>query len=196
MQQVKWFDRRFSFTPDQNVFPSTLERLWGTPVRLSARINFFITSRAASLAEDSQVLDKFGDPKVLSWQPIDDPGTTSWSIKENIGHLTDLESLWWGRLEDILSGKEYLREWDLENGLTHEAKHNSFPLDRLVADFTESRQHTLTLLRPLTEADLQRSALHPRLHQPLRLADLFHFVAEHDDHHLARIAAIFRMSSG
>jgi hypothetical protein len=29
--------------------------------------------------------------------------------------------------------------------------------------------------------------LHPRLKQPMRLVDHLYFVAEHDDHHLARI---------
>jgi len=32
-----------------------------------------------------------------------------------------------------------------------------------------------------------RTSLHPRLKQPMRLVDHLHFVAEHDDHHLAKI---------
>jgi hypothetical protein len=35
-------------------------------------------------------------------------------------------------------------------------------------------------------------SLHPRLQQPMRLMDSFHFVAEYDDHHLARITEIVR----
>jgi hypothetical protein len=31
------------------------------------------------------------------------------------------------------------------------------------------------------------SILHPRLRTPMRLVDHLYFVAEHDDHHLARI---------
>jgi len=34
------------------------------------------------------------------------------------------------------------------------------------------------------------SALHPRLGTPLRLIDHALFVAEHDDHHLARIGGL------
>jgi hypothetical protein len=34
----------------------------------------------------------------------------TWSIKENAGHLSDPEPLWQERLEDILIGKEELRE--------------------------------------------------------------------------------------
>jgi hypothetical protein len=32
-----------------------------------------------------------------------------------------------------------------------------------------------------------RSMLHPRLKTPMRLVDHLFFVAEHDDHHLAKI---------
>ena len=38
MKQVKWFDRDFQFKSDQNIFPSIIERLWGTPVRLEEKI--------------------------------------------------------------------------------------------------------------------------------------------------------------
>jgi hypothetical protein len=39
-------------------------------------------------------------------------------------------------------------------------------------------------------AEFERSALHPRLKQPMRAIDLCLFVAEHDDHHLARVAEL------
>jgi len=34
---------------------------------------------------------------------------------------------------------------------------------------------------------LSRAIPHPRLKTPMRLVDHLYFVAEHDDHHLARI---------
>ena len=48
----------------------------------------------------------------------------------------------------------------------------------------------LEKLIELNEEDVYKTALHPRLEQPMRTMDLFLFVAEHDDHHLARITAI------
>ena len=33
MEQVKWFDRNFNFEFSQNIFPSILERLSGTPLK-------------------------------------------------------------------------------------------------------------------------------------------------------------------
>ena len=41
---------------------------------------------------------------------------------------------------------------------------------------------------------LERTALHPRLEKPMTVVDLFFFVAEHDDHHLAQISELLRPS--
>jgi hypothetical protein len=38
--------------------------------------------------------------------------------------LYDLEQLWYGRIEDFLSGEKTLRAADLSNTKTHEANHN------------------------------------------------------------------------
>lgn len=74
MDRLKWFDRKFVFSYTENIFPMILERLMGTPVRL--------TSKLRSIP-----------PEILETR-ID----KSWSIKENIGHLNDLETLWQKRL--------------------------------------------------------------------------------------------------
>jgi hypothetical protein len=39
---------------------------------------------------------------------------------------------------------------------------------------------------------IERAAKHPRLGKPMRLIDLVLFVAEHDEHHLARITQLKR----
>ena len=160
---LKWFDRKFNFENDQNIFPSILERLEGTPLRLYAK-TVGLSEEQANYREDDK-----------------------WSIKEQIGHLTDLEGLWQGRLADILNGEEYLRSWDLENKKTTNANHNAKALSELLSEFEAARKVTMQKLRSLDESQVFLSALHPRLHQPMRLMDLFQFVAEHDDHHLAVI---------
>jgi hypothetical protein len=38
-----------------------------------------------------------------------------------------------------------------------------------------------------SDEQIVRTAVHPRLQMPMRLVDWAYFVAEHDDHHLARI---------
>jgi uncharacterized damage-inducible protein DinB len=169
MKKTKWFDRKFSFDNQQNIFPSIIERLAGTPARLEEKMK----SIPANILE------------------IKPEGT--WSIKENMGHLTDLEPLWQGRLEDFLNGQKELRPTDLANRRTDEANHNAKSLDELLKEFREVRMHTISLIEDLDEEVIFRTALHPRLKTPMRTMDSFLFVAEHDDHHLARITEIARM---
>lgn len=169
MKQVNWFDRTFAFSFEQNIFPSIIERLEGTPLRLKNKISR-IPSEQLVVKRDN-----------------------SWSIQENVGHLIDLEPLWQGRLDDILNGKEYLRSTDLENKQTDSARHNETVMEALLTKFHDIRHRTVEQLKGLSEEQVYQSALHPRLKTPMRAMDLFLFVAEHDDHHLARISELRRL---
>ncbi|MEX6688029.1 DinB family protein [Danxiaibacter flavus] len=169
MQQTKWFSRTFDFTTTQNIFPSIIERLAGTPARLEEKL-------------------KSTPADILSVR-ID--GT--WTIKENIGHLTDLEPLWQGRLEDILNGETELRPTDLQNTATSEANHDAVAIEVLLSNFRNARMKTIQLLNNLDEKAIFKSALHPRLKTPMRTMDLFLFVAEHDDHHLSRMTELAKI---
>ncbi len=166
MQKVKWFERRFDFQTEQNIFPSIMERLSGTPARLEEKMQ--------AIAED------------LFEKRIND----TWTIKENIGHLIDLEPLWQGRLQDIIYGEIELRPTDLQNRKTDLANHNDKSMAELLAEFRAIRNLTINQLATIDEATVFKYALHPRLKTPMRTMDLFLFVAEHDDHHLARITEI------
>jgi uncharacterized damage-inducible protein DinB len=169
MKKVKWFERSFDFSKDQNIFPSIVERLRGTPARLDEKFKSI----------PSQILEK----------KVDD----TWSIKENVGHLIDLEPLWQGRLKDIQNGEIEMRPTDLANRKTDEANHNAQSIEKLLNDFRKIRERTIILIENLDEETIFKSALHPRLKTPMRTMDLFLFVAEHDDHHLARITELARM---
>lgn len=166
MQQIKWFEREFDFSFQQNIFPSIIERLDGTFIRLKTTIEKI-------------------PPELLEVKP-----DGKWSIKENIGHLIDLEPLWQGRLNDILENMEYLRSTDLENKKTDRAKYNKKDINNLLSKFQDLRRITLNRLIELDEKKVYKTALHPRLKKPMRTMDLFLFVAEHDEHHLARITEI------
>lgn len=168
--QVKWFDRTFDFPTRDNIMPSVIERLEGTPIRLREKM-------------------KGIDPSLYNKKP-----DGRWSILEQTGHLADLEPLWQGRLDDILNGEKELRPVDLSNRKTTEADHNSKTLAELLDNFDALRQLTLARLRNLREEDVFRSSLHPRLKTPMRTMDLFTFVAEHDDHHLATITELASLS--
>ncbi|MEZ4817571.1 MAG: DinB family protein [Flavobacteriaceae bacterium] len=166
MQQIKWFERKFNFSFEQNIFPSIIERLEGTSMRLKTKIEQ-VPSELLEIKQDGK-----------------------WSIKENIGHLIDLEPLWQKRLDDILENKEYLSLADLDNKKTDFAQHNKTGINELLKQFQEIRQLTLNRLSELEEGDVYKTAIHPRLKKPMRIMDLFLFVAEHDDHHLVRITEI------
>jgi uncharacterized damage-inducible protein DinB len=166
MKQEKWFDRKFDFENNQNIFPSILERLSGTPVRVEEKL------------------------KGISANALIFSLGNTWTTKQHIGHLIDLEPLWQERLEDIINGQPELRPTDLQNTKTHLANHNATPLPELLAGFREIRRQTMIMLRSIDDETVFKSALHPRLKTPMRTMDLFLFVAEHDDHHLASITEL------
>lgn len=166
MKQIKWFERKFDFSFEENIFPTILERLSDTSLQLASEVE----QLPHALLEAKQ------DGK--------------WSIKENIGHLIDLEPIWQGRLDDIKGNKKYLRSADLENKKTDLAQHNETGIEELLSQFQRARELSLEKLSVLNESDVYKTALHPRLEQPMRIMDLFLFVAEHDDHHLERIKEV------
>ncbi len=163
-----WFERKFSFSFPAARFPDVIERLRGTPARVEERIGCISAE---------QWTRRQGE---------------TWSIQENVGHFIDLEPLWTGRLQDFLAGEETLREADLTNRKTHQANHNVAEMEGLLTSFRRVREDFVARLEALGDEDFSRTALHPRLKQPMRLVDLCLFVADHDDYHLARIAELNR----
>jgi uncharacterized damage-inducible protein DinB len=110
-----------------------------------------------------------------------------WSAQEHAGHLLDLEALWLARVEDYLAGSEQLTVADLRNRKTDEANHNSRPLEQILTEFRAARGGLLKGLEDVDASLFARAITHPRLKTPMRLVDHLYFVAEHDDHHLARM---------
>lgn len=171
MSQVPlWFERKFAFAFPVEIYPNLIVRLRGTPPRLEELLGGLT-------------------PEELTRQPHG-----KWSIQENAGHLLDLEPHWLTRLDDFLAGAETLTAADLTNRKTDQAQHNQRPLEEILAGFRTARQTFVDRLGELSGADFARVALHPRLQTPMRLVDHLYFVAEHDDHHLARIWELRRSS--
>ena len=168
MSSVRWFDRSFELVPEASLFPTILERLRGTPARVAEKVKQIPSPHLTRRVDDG------------------------WSIQENLGHLLDLEPLWDGRLDDLLNGAEALRPADLTNRATREANHNEKSIDDLVAAFRDRPQKLIRRLDALTPGQVVAESAHPRLKQPMRTIDLCLFVAEHDDHHLARMTALAR----
>ncbi|TWI86793.1 DinB family protein [Chitinophaga japonensis] len=163
MKRTAWFERTFPLMEDNGALPAIIERLSGTPARLEEMVR-----RMA--------------PDVLTRRSGD-----RWTIKEEIGHLGDLEPLWLARVEDLVNGTTELRAADLTNRQTHTANHNATDITDLLQRFRSLRQPFVSRIAGLSDAQLQNTALHPRMKTPMRIIDLAYFVAEHDDHHLAGI---------
>jgi len=166
IERTEWIKRQFSFGLPLEMYPNVVERVRGTPARL----------------ED---LTRSLPAEMLTRRDGD-----KWSIQEQAGHLLDLEPLGMGRLDDFEAG---LRAADMTNHKTHEANHNTDTLANILAAFRRERMEFVKRLDSYDDAVVERTAWHPRLQVKIRVLDLVFFIAEHDNHHLARISEMKRL---
>jgi hypothetical protein len=168
MTLIPWVERGWSFNLPAGAFPAVLERLAGTPPRAAALI--------AGVPE-----------AILGTRP-----TNTWSVKEHLGHLSDLHELDMRRLDEFLAGAAILTAADMSNKLTEERNHRATSMADLLKILRDDRQRLILRLENVTEADIRASALHPRLGIRVRLIDWAQLVAEHDNHHLAAARLVLR----
>ena len=166
IRTIAWFERRFSFDLPVWMYPNVIERLRGTPARLEDRL--------MSLPVE-----------ILTRRDKD-----QWSIQEHAGHLLDLGPLDIARLDDYAEGRASLRPADRDNRATYEANHNARPIAEILRSFRAERGEFVRRLEEFDEESVQRVALHLRLNTAMRVLDFAWFIAEHDDHHLARITEL------
>ena len=163
---TRWFDRTFTVGRPLTDAPVLCERLRRSADRLAAVVQGL-------------------PPAVLTYRP-----GGRWSMQEHAGHLFDLEELWDHRLHDFDAGAEVLHTADLQNRKTFDARHNERAIVEVIADFRRVRGALVDRIDRQSPVELARTALHPRLQQPMSVVDLCYFVAEHDDHHLDTMAGI------
>jgi uncharacterized damage-inducible protein DinB len=163
-----WMSRAFAFDLDPALAPLVVVRLAGVPPRLDELL------RGAS-------------PGALRRKP-----EGKWSAQEHAGHLADLEALGERRLDEYLAGVPVLSPADMQNAATHGADHNARATGDVLADVRRRRLAFVRRLDGLAPKDFARRARHPRLQREMKLIDLLAFIAEHDDHHLACVAALLR----
>jgi hypothetical protein len=169
VDRLEWIKRQFSFELPLGMYGNVVERVRGTPARLED------VTRGLS----REILTRRDGDK--------------WSIQEQAGHLLDLEPLGMNRLDDFEAGRDVLVAADMENRKTHEANHNTSTIDKILVAFRAERTAFVRRLDSYDEAFVQGGALHPRLKTKIRVIDLVFFIAEHDDHHLARISELKRL---
>jgi hypothetical protein len=166
MAQLKWIERKFNFGYTPEYLPLFIERLLSTAPRIEELVK--------DLSEENASLMPSG----------------KWSIKQHIGHLTDLEELHDGRLDDFLKKRNPLRAADMGNKKTEDADHNNRTMIELFTDFRSSRNEFIKKVLSFSEKELRIRSLHPRLKEEINVIDMLHFVAEHDLFHQLHIAGI------
>jgi DinB superfamily len=170
VDRTEWIKRQFSFELPLVMYGNVVERIRGTPARL----------------ED---LTRGLSREILTRRDGD-----RWSIQEQAGHLLDLEPLGMTRLDDFEAGRDLLTAADMANRQTYEADHNADTIENILAEFRAERMEFVRRLDAYDEEFVQRTAIHPRLQVRIRIIDLVFFIAEHDDHHLARISELSKLS--
>ncbi len=162
IEPENWTGRTWSFSLPVSAFPNVLERVRGTPAR-AAELVARVPDAALSMRSGS-----------------------SWSAKEHIAHLDDLDELDATRLAEFTGGADVLTAADMSNSRTETAGHNETSMGDILERFRRHREDFVTKLEALSEKAIAASCLHARLGQRLRLIDWIYFIAEHDDHHLVR----------
>jgi hypothetical protein len=168
MLQTKWTERKFTFDLPAGWLPNIIERLNGTTARMK-EMTFSLTERETGYKHDGK-----------------------WSIKEHIGHLSDLEELHEARIDDFIARLTILRAADMSNEKTNKADHNLKSIQKLLNDFSIKRQRLVKRLGELDEETQNFKSKHPRLNKLMRPVDMAYFTAEHDDHHLATMRYIIQ----
>jgi uncharacterized damage-inducible protein DinB len=172
LEMIKWIERQFHEKPDAGTFSMVVERLAGTPARVDDKI---------AIVPPGMLTQRIG---------------SAWTIQEHVGHLWDLEPLWAGRLDEFIARAPEISAADMSNQKTRDAKHNESSIEDLQRAFRVARNAIVEKLESLDESTVLHAAIHPRLQKPMRAIDLCVFVAEHDDHHLARMSELWRAHTG
>jgi hypothetical protein len=165
MKRLLWFERQFTFGLPAGMLPFYLERLKGTMIRLEEKVKGY--------SEDT-LSTRFN---------------TKWSVKQNIGHLAEVDQIANRRIDEIVSGVSTLSPAVFEPG----GDYNRQPIGQILAVFSDHRKKNIAKYSSLVEADLDKSSLHPRLKVQLTPVDLAWFDAEHDDHHLVTINELLKV---
>src|SRR6476620_9928529 len=132
MKRTLWLNRTFPTIEDTGLLPDIIERLEGTPARLEEKIR--------------------SHKGTINNKPLPD----KWSVKQEIGHLIDLEWLGQTRIDQLKAGLSELVAADMNNRKTQEANHDDKSFDELLAAFRNERSKLVASFRSLSDADLGR----------------------------------------
>jgi hypothetical protein len=163
---MPWFERNLKFGYPKEMLPFFLERLEGTIIRIEQKV-------------------KGVDDKILSQK-----FNGKWSIKENIGHLAEVDEVANKRIDEMAKGATIMSPAVFEP-----QDYSSWPIEKIIALFRKNRLSNIKKYNNIKEDDLLKASQHPRLKVMMTPVDLAWFDAEHDDHHLVKINEILAAST-
>jgi hypothetical protein len=158
---MPWFERNLKFGYPKEMLPFFLERLEGTIIRIEQKVNGV-------------------DEKNLSERL-----NGKWCIKENIGHLAEVDEVANKRLDEMVNGAAIMSPAVFEP-----QDYSQWPIIKVIELFKKNRLSNIKKYNSIKENDLLKSSQHPRLKIMMTPIDLAWFDAEHDDHHLVKINEI------
>jgi hypothetical protein len=167
MKKLEWFERKFAFGVPTGMLPFYLERLEGTIARLETKV------------------------KGVSEEILSNKLDAKWSVKQNIGHLAEVDEIANKRIDEMIDGVSPMSPAVFEP----RGDYNTQSVKEVLEYFRKNRLKNLERYRKVAEHELTKSSLHPRLKVEMNPVDLAYFDAEHDDHHLVRINEILNQLS-
>ena len=122
---------------------------------------------------------------LLRWRPAPE----EWCVLEVVGHLIETEERGFaGRIHMILAEERpQFTTWD-PSAVARERQDERRDPAELLAEFTERRTASVTLVQTLTATDLDRGGDHPEVGF-LTVNDLLHEWIHHDANHLRQMLA-------
>ena len=117
------------------------------------------------------------------------PARGEWCAKEIVGHLIEAERRGFaGRIRAILvETNPRLEGWDPDE-VARARKDCVRPIAELLAELAEIRPQSAALVRGLHDADLARSALHPKVGR-ISVSDILQEWVHHDRNHIKQALA-------
>ena len=108
-------------------------------------------------------------------------------IVENnrVGTLQEVDGIANRRMDEMIS-----RVAMMSPAVFEPQDYNPWPIEKVLDYFRKMRDKNINKYKSLSDGDLAKSSLHPRLKVQMTPVDLAWFDAEHDDHHLVKINEI------
>lgn len=163
MEILPWSQRSLPFGKATAELPYLLERMQGTPIRMSELLRGLPLERLTLGAQGR------------------------WSALEHAAHLLLLDQRLQSRVDDFAARRPGLCRIDLADQHEQIATQKHRPPGDLLEEFRLTRLHLVRRIRSLDEGALGHRASHPCLGVAYGPADMALWVAEHDDHHLLTV---------